>query len=411
VDEGDIRVTLVLDPSTAEPHLRAIKKDGQVLKAVPARLKKNPEVVTLIERRREVKRQRSRMRISLEGVMCRGECFTATELVELLAHPVLSCLLQNLVFLRMGVERDEMGAVLGYPQRLDDGTGTLLLFQDYNGVTTAVDLAASDLRLAHPYDLLMSGTWHAWQHECFTTERIQPFKQVFRELYVTTKNEICIGDETLSQRYSGHQVQRYQAFALLGQRGWIAHEAGVAYRTFPNEGITASVSLESVFTPAAVRELVMGEVSFTQHGAWKPLPLVSVPPRVFSEVMRDLDLVVSVACSGGLDPEATASTVEMRAALVRETCALLRLGNVSIKSAHALIEGTLGSYSVHLGSAVVHRQPGGALCIVPVHAQQRGRLFLPFADDDPKTAEVITKIVTLARDKEIKDPSILEQII
>ena len=76
----------------------------------------------------------------------------------------------------------------------------------------------------------------------------------------------------------------------------------------------------------------------------------------------------------------------------------------------ALIDGQLGKYSVHLGSAVVHRQPGGSVCIVPVHAQQRGRLFLPFADNDPRTAEVITKVITLARDHDIQDPSILEQL-
>jgi hypothetical protein len=75
-----------------------------------------------------------------------------------------------------------------------------------------------------------------------------------------------------------------------------------------------------------------------------------------------------------------------------------------------LIEGQLGKYSVHLGSAVVHRMPGGSVCIVPVHAQQRGRLFLPFADDDPRTAEVLSKVLLLARDQEIQDPSILEQI-
>ena len=127
--------------------------------------------------------------------------------------------------------------------------------------------------------------------------------------------------------------------------------------------------------------------------------------------MRDLDLVVSVAHSGGVDPEATASTIEVRAALIQETCMLLGQTNVELKSAHALIAGTFGNYTVHLGSAVVHRQPGGALCIIPVHAQHRGRLFLPFADDDPKTAEVVSKIVTLARDKELKDPSILEQLL
>jgi hypothetical protein len=63
-----------------------------------------------------------------------------------------------------------------------------------------------------------------------------------------------------------------------------------------------------------------------------------------------------------------------------------------------------------LGSAVAHRQPGGALCLVAVHAQHRGRFFLPFADNDPKTAEVIAKVMLLARDKDIQDPGILDQI-
>jgi hypothetical protein len=146
-------------------------------------------------------------------------------------------------------------------------------------------------------------------------------------------------------------------------------------------------------------------------GDWRRLPLTDIPPRVFSEVMRDLDLVVSVAHAGGVDPESTASTVEMRAALLRETLALLGIDNVRLTERHALIDGKLGSYSVHLGSAVVHRQPGGAVCIVPVHGQHRGRLFLPFADDDPQTAEVVSKVLLLARDDKIRDPSIVEQLV
>jgi hypothetical protein len=70
-----------------------------------------------------------------------------------------------------------------------------------------------------------------------------------------------------------------------------------------------------------------------------------------------------------------------------------------------------GHKTVHMGSGLVHRQPGGALCIIPVPYQHRGRLFLPFADDDPKTAEVVSKMLLLARDTEIKDPTILEQIL
>lgn len=163
-------------------------------------------------------------------------------------------------------------------------------------------------------------------------------------------------------------------------------------------------------TPADVEGLTIASVLFHTRDGWKPIPLADVPPRVFSEAMRDVDLVVSVAHRGGVDPEASESTVEMRAALVRDTCDLLAIDNVRLNDRHALIDGRLGSYSVHLGSAVVHRLPGGHLCIVPVHAQHRGRLFLPFADDDPKTAEVVSKVCMLARDHEIKDPTILEQI-
>jgi hypothetical protein len=37
-------------------------------------------------------------------------------------------------------------------------------------------------------------------------------------------------------------------------------------------------------------------------------------------------------------------------------------------------------------------------------------VFLPFADDDPKTAEIVSKTLLLARDHEIKDPMILQQL-
>jgi len=126
--------------------------------------------------------------------------------------------------------------------------------------------------------------------------------------------------------------------------------------------------------------------------------------------MRDLDLVVSVAHRGGVDPEASASTLEMRATLVKETCALLKLHNVRIKDNSALIKGELGEYSVHLGSAIARKMPGETLFIVAVQAQHRGRLFLPFADHDPRTAEVLSKVLLLARDKDIKDPGIVSQI-
>jgi hypothetical protein len=112
--------------------------------------------------------------------------------------------------------------------------------------------------------------------------------------------------------------------------------------------------------------------------------------------MRDVDLMVSVAHRGGVDLEAAASTVDMRAALLRETLRLLRIHNVRLAERYALVDEKLGAYNVHLGSGAVHRQPGGSLCIISVHPQYRGRLFLPFTNDDLKTAKIVSKVVLLS---------------
>jgi hypothetical protein len=52
----------------------------------------------------------------------------------------------------------------------------------------------------------------------------------------------------------------------------------------------------------------------------------------------------------------------------------------------------------------------GSINILPIHSGHRGRLFLPFIDEDPKSAEIMSKIILLAEDNKIKDPSIIEQI-
>ena len=72
--------------------------------------------------------------------------------------------------------------------------------------------------------------------------------------------------------------------------------------------------------------------------------------------------------------------------------------------------GKLGQYTVHLGSGVVHQIGNSMLYVVPVHSQHRGRLFLPFIDDDPKTAEILSKVLLFAEDTKIRDPKILSQI-
>ncbi len=389
---GETTVTLAIDPEGV-PEL-TVEKKGRRLKNIPPAVRKDEQVAQLRSRHTALRRQVSRIRKSLEEMMCRGDSFTGQELKQLMRHPMLAPMLARLVLVGEGI--------LGYPVR----EGKAL--EDFQGKLEPV-IDDEQFRIAHPVDLYASGQWSRWQHDCFVRERVQPFKQVFRELYLVTEAEKK--DKTISRRYAGHQVHPRQALALLGSRGWVAAPEEGVTRTFHDQGLMVCLEFTDTFlTPAEVEGLTLEGVRFFQRNSWKPLPLAQVPPRLFSEVMRDLDLVVSVAHRGGVDPEASASTIQMRSSLLKETCTLLGLRNVRIKGNHAIIRGTLGEYSVHLGSAVVHKVPGGALCIVPVHAQHRGRLFLPFADDDPKTAEVLSKVILLAQDDQIRDPTILEQL-
>jgi Family of unknown function (DUF5724)/Domain of unknown function (DUF4132) len=391
VAEAGVTVTLSVG-ADGVPELAASRGD-RALRSIPAGVRKAPAVAALTERRTALSRQLTRVRGVLEAAMVAQDPFTADDLTALDRHPLLAPMLRLLVFV------DDSGQTL---RRV--APGRLLDAAD------APVTPSGPLRLAHPVDLLASGSWVAWQQRFFADELRQPFRQVFRELYPLTDAERSAGPA--SHRYDGHQIQPGQAMALLNRRGWLAdREAGEVSRAFHRHDLVARIEfLDGFLTPAEVELPTLSGVHFTRRGEYLTQPIHAIPPVVFSETMRDLDLVVSVAHAGGVDPEATASTVEMRAALARETARLMRLDNIRFLEPHVVIAGVLGEYSVHLGSGTVHRRPGGALCIIPVDSQRRGRVFLPFADDDPKTAEIIAKILLLARDSQLKDPTILDQL-
>ncbi len=389
VSVKDVSVRLALDPLGVPEIIQ--DRAGKPLKTVPPDVKKNPKVAELFERRKDLQRLSAGTRNSLEQAMCQATPFTATEVKQLMAHAIVKPLFEKLVLKGEGI--------LGYPDK--DGK----VLRNYDDKLEPIK-ASEKLVVAHPLDLLADGNWTAWQSECFRHERLQPFKQIFREVYVPTKAEKS-ADSTM--RYAGQQVNPRQALALFASRGWSTQDgvdklyrgAGLMAQAYFGQGWT---------TPAEMEAPTLERLVFLDRTTWKPVKLKDVPATIFSETMRDLDLVVSVGHVGGVDPEASASTVEMRTALLKETATLLGIKNLKYDKQHILIAGKYGKYSVHLGSAVVHKQPGGSLCIVPVHSQHRGRLFLPFADSDPRTAEVISKVLLLARDHEIQDPIILEQI-
>jgi hypothetical protein len=315
------------------------------------------------------------------------------EIQNLFEHPIISKHLKKLVFISN-----------------DDKIG---FFIEGNLVTALGEIISLNekqtFRIAHGYDLHKNSVWTDYQSYCFDNKLQQPFKQVFRELYVPTPDELK--EKSISRRYAGHQVQPNQTLALLKTRGWkVDYEEGLQ-KVFHKEGYQVKMyAMADWFSPADVESPTLETIEFHSLKDYKNIAFEDVNPRIFSEVMRDIDLVVSVAHVGGVDPEASHSSIEMRAVLLRETLRLFKIKNVEIKQNHAIVKGKMGEYSIHLGSAVVHQLPGKYLSVLPIHSQHRGRLFLPFADDDPKSAEVMSKVLLFAKDDEIQDPTILSQI-
>lgn len=215
----------------------------------------------------------------------------------------------------------------------------------------------------------------------YEQQLIQPFKQVFREFYSITEDKLQ--ERTISRRYASYQANL----------------------------IVRMYALDDRFSPEDIEAPTLGTIEFYDCSTRENIELEKVPPILFSEVMRDIDLMVSVAHVGGVEPETGHSAVEMRTAIIEELMKLLKLTQVEFIGSHAKIHGKVADYSAHMGSGVVHAEGKGMLVILPVHSQARGRIFLPFADDNPKTAEIMSKIILLAEDNKIKDSIILQQLL
>jgi len=224
-----------------------------------------------------------------------------------------------------------------------------------------------------------------------------------------TKDELKMDK---SRRYAGHQIQPTKSIALLKTRRWVVDDYEGLQKVYYKENIIAKMyAMTDWYSPAEVEAPTIEDIVFYDRKTFELMTIEDVPDLIFSEVMRDIDLVVSVAHVGDVDPEASQSTIEMRRAIVEFNAKLFKLKNVTFTESHALIKGTRAEYSIHLGSGVIHQKAGATIEVLPIHSQHRGRIFLPFIDEDPKTAEIMAKVLLFAQDEKIKDIFILEQII
>ncbi|MHB9313834.1 DUF5724 domain-containing protein [Fusobacterium polymorphum] len=374
------------------------EKDGKALKSLPTKIKTEKYIEEIKEVHKNLKEQYSRSRKMLEQSMEDGVKFYAYEIQTLSANPVVAPLIRDLVF--------KVDDSLGYYE-----DNKLIGFDKKSKKVTLIENIDKDvlLTIAHPFDLFNSKQWPLYQQDILGREVKQVFKQVFRELYIKTKDELKMDR---SRRYAGHQIQPSKTVALLKTRRWVVDDYEGLQKVYYKENIIAKMyAMTDWYSPAEVESPTIEDIVFYDRKTFELMTIEDVPNLIFSEVMRDIDLVVSVAHVGDVDPEASQSTIEMRRAIVEFNAKLFKLKNVTFTESHALIKGTRAEYSIHLGSGVIHQKAGATIEVLPVHSQHRGRIFLPFIDEDPKTSEIMAKVLLFAQDEKIKDIFILEQII
>lgn len=389
---GDYETRLELEGLT--PRI-SVSRGDRTLARVPSAVSRTAAYKELKRVATEARAQVSRFRTSLEQAMVEERPLPILDPLRLSRLPALERLLGGLV-LSSGeaVGTFEDGRLRGL-----DGERRPL-----GDVTT----------IPHPFRLRAAGALADWQREVVRRRVRQPFKQVFREVYSATDAE---KPAEASARFAGHRLEARVVGRLLQSRGWeVATEEGAApFRRFRAAGLRAWLDLpDAGHYLGEDTHVTTGELRFTRHDPKAPpwshsrrVPLGRVPPILLSEAMRDADLVVSVAHAGegGLSDEA----YERRAEAV--TLLAEALGAVAVpRDGHYVkVEGTLAAYRIHLGSATVLVEPAGAVCILP-EAPPAKDPYLPFAEEDERLAEVVSKVLLLARDDEIRDAALLDQI-
>ncbi len=384
------------------------RKDEKLLKSVPAKYKKEKKVLQYQELVKQLKEQHSRTENMLEQAMEDQTVFEVGELWALCANPVICPILKPLAVIlaneelrkadrrkssrEQEIQQSDKHPVIGF---LTEGG-----LQNPDGSIFPVN-PDDKVRITHPNDFYHAGCWQEFQKYLFDNRIRQPFKQIFRELYVKLSEEL---EKEESLMFASNQIQPQKTVGVLKERRWVADYEDGLQKIYYKENIVARIyAMADWFTPSDVEAPTLESVAFYDRKTMKPLTIKEIPEIVYSEVMRDVDLAVSVAHVGGVDPETSHSTVEMRRVIVQYNLELFGLSNVRLEKSHAMIRGKLGEYTVHLGSGIVHRMGGAMISLVPVHSQHRGRIFLPFVDEDPKTAEIMSKVLLFAEDWKIKE--------
>jgi hypothetical protein len=447
---AELRVT-----GTSSTELRWLKADGKAQKSVPASVRADHagELAELKQAAKDVQKMLPAQRDRIDRlVLSRKTWPIATWRERYLDHPLVGTLSRRLIW-RFLTPGDEIGP--SWSGVFHDGG---LVDVDGRPLPPLPD----DVRVELWHPIVANAEdvrrWRAWLAAHGVT---QPFKQAHREIYPLTPAEQTT--RVYSNRFAAHVLKQHQFHALAQGRGWkdalrlmVDDEVEAPSLDIPAFGLRAEFWVEGAGTEygtdtnetGTYLRLVTDQVRFYRAGTpvshghvmgggfrseREPLPLAEIPPLVFSEVMRDVDLFVGVASLGN-DPTwsdggpggrmvdawtrfafgALTESAQTRKEVLEGLIPRLAIRDrCSLDDRYLVVRGDRRTYKIHLGSGNSRMEPDDAyLCIVAggaVGDDAPGALFLPF-EGDRTLSLILSKAMLLANDSKIRDRSILGQI-
>lgn len=250
-------------------HAGLEKKLARHLKPAERRLATRPELalrLTGLEPRLGTAQQRAMLAALLEASFSRPVEMPYGEWRErLLASDAAAGFARTLIW-RAGAsfmldEKDQPVDVRGEPLAIADDAGVVLW---------------------HPVEV-DEAEREAWRSSLQRRELRQPLRQAFREFYVPAT------DADTGEAFLGYELDGKRLIGLAGREGWRLEYDGMV-RQFGD--LLAVFGIGRLY-PGYEGIVPSAPISFRRNG--QPVAARDVPPRVFTEVCRAIDLLVSVA--------------------------------------------------------------------------------------------------------------------
>lgn len=449
----------------AKPVLGFIKPDGKPQKSVPAAIKEShaDDIKELKAAAKDIGAMLPAQRDRIDGLFLEDKSWDLPTWRErYLDHPLVGVIARRLLWRfapgKGGRWDPDARAISALWQ------GDSLVGPDAEPV--AFDEAGTRVRLWHPLEAERDEIL-AWREFLESREIVQPFKQAHREVYLLTDAERTTN--VYSNRYAAHILRQHQFNALCAARRWknklrllVDDEYPPATRTLAAWKLRAEFWIEGAGEQygqdtndtGVFNHLVTDQVRFYRQDAAvstihasggggygtygptgandDPLPLESIPPLVFSEIMRDVDLFVGVTSvgnnpawhDGGPEGEHReywwsysfgdlSATAETRRDTLSRLIPRLKIADrCTLAGKFLTVRGDIRTYKIHLGSGNILMEPNDEyLCIVPGRADPTTprKLYLPF-EGDRTLAVILSKAFLLAEDAKITDSTITSQI-